>query len=670
MPNDIATGRRRGGISRKNLLWTCVSLAAMTVQTAAPVLADDHKPATLLPGDGATTTPIKHVIYIIGENRSFDHLFGLYRPRGGERIANLLSRGILNADGSPGPNFGKAAQYQAQVSGSYSISPSATTPYSVLPPAMTDGAPEAASDTNPPPFATLAAATMADYGVLQRDLIELTTGATGLPPHSVDTRIANATSLPNGPYALTPSLSYDDYAASPVHRFYQMRQQTDCAVAHATKDNPSGCLNDLFPWVEVTVGTGSNGKPQPAGFTDQSTGEGSAAMGVYNVNNGDMPYFKWLADHYTLADNYHQAIMGGTGANHIALGTGDAIWYSDGQGNATTPPTNQIENPNPQAGTNNYYTQDGYSGGSYSACADTSQPGVGPVVSYLAALPNHPNPNCEPGHYYLLNNYNPGYFGNGSVDTTDTYTIPPSSVRTIGDALIAAQISWRYYGEGWNQYVQNPTSGMNPYCNICNPFQYATSIMANTAVREEHIRDSTDFYLDVADETLPAVSFLKPGGLNDGHPASSKFDIFESFVHKALDQLQQHPKLWASTAVFITTDEGGGFWDSGYIQPLDFFGDGTRIPLLLVSPYARGGHVVHDYGDHVSYLKFIEANWKLGPVTTRSRDNLPNPVTASENPYVPTNGPAITDMMDMFAFRDHARHHGDDHRDHADRGDN
>ena len=63
----------------------------------------------------------------------------------------------------------------------------------------------------------------------------------------------------------------------------------------------------------------------------------------------------------------------------------------------------------------------------------------------------------------------------------------------------------------------------------------------------------------------------------------------------------------------ITEDEGGGYYDSGYVQPLDFFGDGTRIPLIVVSPYAKGGHINHNYADHVSILKFIEANWKIGP---------------------------------------------------------
>ena len=78
-----------------------------------------------------------------------------------------------------------------------------------------------------------------------------------------------------------------------------------------------------------------------------------------------------------------------------------------------------------------------------------------------------------------------------------------------------------------------------------------------------------------------------------------------------MTELQANPDLWKTTAVFITVDEGGGYYDLGYIQSLDFFGDGTRIPLIVVSPYSTGGHVKHSYTDHVSILKFIEKNWGL-----------------------------------------------------------
>jgi phospholipase C len=633
----------------KGRLLACASVLAIATQTWVPSALAAQP---LGPNDDNTKTPIKHVIVIYGENRSFDHLFATYVSPSGDKVQNLLSEGIVGADGSPGPKFKQALQYQASATSSYSVAPMKTGPYTTLPPPNTGGAPESASDESPPPFATIAAAAAVDYGVLPGSLLSLTTGATGLPKDSVDTRINNVNNLPPGPFQLTPGVPYDAYANSPVHRYYQARQQADCDVSHATQQNPSGCQNDLYPWVEMTIGAGSNGKPQVAGFNDQSTGEGATAMAFYNVQQGDMPYFKQLADRYTLSDNYHQPTMGGTGLDSIFAGFADGIWYTDGNGNAAAPPNNQIENPNPQPGTNNWFSQDGYSGGSYSMCADSSQPGVGSVVSYLQNLATKINPNCEPTHYYLLNNYNPGYYGNGTVAdaTANPFTVPPSPTPSIGNVLLAAQVSFHWYGEGWNQYVDDPNNPTDVYCNICNPFQYQTSIMTNEGLRTSVNKDTADLYTDIQGDILPAVSFVKPSALNDGHPSSSKYSIFEAFVRKILVELRQKPDLWRSTAVFITTDEAGGYYDSGYIQPLDFFGDGPRIMLLVVSPFSTGGHINHSYTDHVSILKFIEANWQLPTISARSRDNMPNPQQDASNPYVPTNRPAIGDLMDAFHF--------------------
>jgi phospholipase C len=86
------------------------------------------------------------------------------------------------------------------------------------------------------------------------------------------------------------------------------------------------------------------------------------------------------------------------------------------------------------------------------------------------------------------------------------------------------------------------------------------------------------------------------------------------------------------------------------VQPLDFFGDGTRIIFLVVGPYLKAGHISHEYADHVSILKFIERNWNLPPVSNRSRDNFPNPVALPSSPYVPRNSPAISDLFDFFTF--------------------
>jgi phospholipase C len=522
-------------------------------------------------------------------------------------------------------------------------------------------------------------------------LVYMTTGGTGLKAGSVDTRIPNATALPPGPFQLTSkTLPYDSYAASPVHRFYQMWQEMDCSDAHISVRDPSGCRANLFPWVEVTIGAGSNGKAQAAGFNEQSTKEGSTSMSFFNMQQGDAPYLKSLADHYAMSDNYHQAVMGGTGANHVMLGTGDAIWFSDGNGNPAVPPNNElvaagganagvvaeIENPDPAPGTNNWYMEDGYGGGSYgsatygggtySDCSDRDAPGVAAVLRYLESLPRPVKSNCEPGHYYLLNNYNPGYFGNGAnayADITNqnntVFTIPPSTLRNIGDALGEKGISYAYFGDQFNIYKNDPYQllATDEYCNICNFLQYSTSIMTDPDARAEHLKDTLDLYADIANGSLPAVSFVKPSGIVDGHPASSKLDLFEGFVEKIVDAVQARSELWRDTAIFVTFDEGGGYYDSGYVQPLDFFGDGTRIPLLVISPHTHAGHISHDYADHVSILKFIERNWDLRPLTERSRDNLPNPAYGPRSQYAPVNGPAIGDLFDLFTFASGERGH-------------
>jgi phospholipase C len=600
-----------------------------------------------------TASPIKHVIVLIGENRGLDHTFGVYKPKGkGETISNLLSKGIVNEDGTPGPNFAQAQQFSVGMQPSYYIGAPvvAKSPYNAtnqMPQPNTNGVPQAPTATSGP-FQTIAQASV-EKDMDPADLDILTTGASGLPTGSLDTRIPGAGSL-TGPFPLQGvSINDDDYTGDTTHRFYQDWQQNDCSAAASSKTNTSGCLNDLFPFVMATYA--------------KNNSQGSS-MGFYNAEQGEAPILKALADRFTLGDNFHQSFHGGTGANHFMLGTGDAAFWSDGNGNPTTPPAGMIANPNPKSGTNNQYTADQ----AFSACADFTQPGVGPIVSYLNNLPYAAEPNCQANHYYMLDNTNPGYLPNGALSGAGN--LPPSPVRTIGDALIEKNITWAYYGGAFNAAValsndavkagstnftafavSDPANAIGAaYCQICNPFQYATSIMANSAVRTAHMKDTADLITAIQNNTLPSVSFGKPDGLLDGHPQSSKVDLFEAYALNILSALDANPALKAETAVLITWDEAGGYWDSGFQQSIDFFGDGPRIPILILSPYSTGGKVYHNYGDHVSVLKFIERNWNLKPLTNRSRDNLPNPTFKKNNAYAPTNSPALADLFDAFDF--------------------
>src|SRR5580658_4070899 len=765
----------------RGLSATALSLA-MIQMSIGPALATAAQNSNDLPSPGTLgnpQSPIKHVIVIIGENRSFDHVFATYQPTAingrPQEVLNLLSEGIVSLRGTtavPGPNWHRAVQKQvsSQVSqGSEFLLSPASTDYNNLPNPLAGG--PSGQFANLTGFCTslaqcTALAEEVETGLPNTAYYEsLASGGTGLTAGTPDLRIQWASgsvqdnNLLPGPFQLTSAtLPYTAYAASPVHRFYQMQQQLNCQPHEWNWLNPSGCDGKLFAWVETTFGAGSNG--DLPGFTGTpgtsdyaqtgtfatnyttgetpapvTTGEGATALGFYNVQQGDAPYFKQLADAYAMSDNFHQSFQGGTGANHIMLGHGDALYFQDQNGSAVAPPNplsnpqgalSEVENPNPNPaavalGSNNWYTQDGYGafdkagsdyhgGGTYSDCSDSAQPGVGPVLGLIRSLGVASR--CEPGHYYLLNNYNPGYepqlsnedassfngiwqdayYQDYAVgDGATAFTIPPnrngngkdpSKTNSIGDTLNNAGISWKYYGDQLNVFhtdphvTNSPAKGQLPdeYCQICNPFQYDQSIMESADVNK-HIQDSTSLYADIASGTnLPAVSFVKPSGLVDGHPASSKLDLFEGFVKKIVDQVQSSAYA-NNTAIFITFDEGGGYYDSGYVQPLDFFGDGTRIPLIVVAPtqYLKGpGYISHQYADHVSILKFIERNWRLPTVTPRSRDNLPNPrqlpVTRSFWGFVDTSGyvpyvngvpgkAAIDDLWDLFNFPSSPTHY-------------
>jgi acid phosphatase len=599
----------------------CLATTALQVLAVAPAAAASPR------------TPIQHVIIIVGENHSFDNVFGTYRPKPGQRVDNLLSKGIVNVDGTPGPRFSKAKQ---------NIGVDMNQPYLVETPST------GAYATLPQPY---------------------TTSAIAQPPNVPDARFP--ANLPNGPFQITRYVPYTGlgaYTGDPVHRFFQMWQDWN------------GGKLDKFVWVEETIGTGSNGAPFPDGGFNPK--EGAISMGFYNMNPytdaagiahpGDAPIFKSLADQYAISDNYHQAIMGGTGANFQAIVSGHAVFFTDTfklNGAPATPFANQIENPNPVVNTNNYYAQDGYAGGSYVNCADLTQPGVAAVNDVLRRQGIH-NRNCEAGHYYLVNNYNM-YWNETSANPQplgpNSFILPPQSIRTIADVMTKHNVSWKWYtGDRSSDRSLFPKAAdgepilFNFYCGICDPLTGYLSIM-KTPSEEAKLQNYGAFLQDVQNNTLPAVSFLRPPEALAGHPADSQLDLYEKFVQTVIARVQANPALWQSTAIFITFDEGGGYYDSGYIQPLDFFGDGTRVPLIAVSPHVKKGFIDHTYYDHVSILKFIERNWRLPKVSSRSRDNLPNPVADDDNAYVPRNRPAIGDLMNLFTFgNDRDRDRDDD----------
>ena len=237
--------------------------------------------------------------------------------------------------------------------------------------------------------------------------------APALRKASMDTRFP--TNLPNAPIDMRPvDLHYDDYAGNPTHRFFQMWQEIDCDAKKSSRQNPSGCQNDLFPWVEVNVGPGWNGSPKPDSFNDQTTHEGATAMQFLNVAKGDLPLLRAARPAvHSPSDNFHQAIQGrhGREPHHARLWQPDLLrrprWQA-GDPARRTDRKSQSGRRHQQlvlAGRHYGSTTTG-GGGSYVSCADETQPGVKAIKTYLRSLPYKPfrDGDCGANEYYLVNN--------------------------------------------------------------------------------------------------------------------------------------------------------------------------------------------------------------------------------------------------------------------------
>ena len=610
---------------RLTLPTLLLTACAVTAVAAAPLPASR---------DTEPRTPIRHLVIVVGENVTFDALFATYRPPAGQSVRNLLSTGIVRADGTPGPRYRQAVQHQqANRDGRYTLELAEGAPYARLPQPSLAGVYDLKA--------------LRPYGAIP------------------DPRFASLTA--NGPFQISRFAPYgaDDgrETGDPVHRFFQMWQQTGGSNENLRR----------YAWVATTTGRGGD----TPGVTPGNPGQGAELMGFFNMATGDAPYFRELAERYALSDNYHQSLMGGTTTNFLAIATGDVAIYEQA-GRPATPPRDQVEDPNPAAGTANFYAHDGYHGGSYVRCDDASQPGVAPILRQLAKL--HLASNCAPGTYYLLNNYEPPFLPDGTPAETgaERWVYTPQSAPEIGSALSAAGISWAWYTGGRDpaelsddplyaiaaRMVKAGAPNATPtqleaatlaqareliYNNSGDPLTSFPAVIGGP--QRERLQNLTSFHAAIAAGTLPAVSFVVPKNVDSGHPGYSASARYENFVRDLLARFQASPELYASTAILITTDEGGGYFDSGYIQTLDFFGDGPRIPFLVISPYARRGYVDHRYQDHASLLKFIEYNWRLPPLSARSRDRLPNPRSSPRDPYRPLNAPAIGDLTTLFDFQ-------------------
>lgn len=183
-------------------------------------------------------------------------------------------------------------------------------------------------------------------------------------------------------------------------------------------------------------------------------------------------------------------------------------------------------------------------------------------------------------------------------------SIPQSglSFSTILDELEAKGISWRYY------YSANPDYQPLP--------SYFLSVKTNTTM-SANLREMDGVFVDAASGTLPAVSIVDPeGNLSISEHPPSNITLGEIWTEQVIQAIMRSPQ-WSSTLVLLTWDESGGYWDHVSPPQVDGLGYGFRVPLIVISPFAKHGYIDHEIMDHTSLLKFIAENWNLPYLTPR-----------------------------------------------------
>jgi acid phosphatase len=198
--------------------------------------------------------------------------------------------------------------------------------------------------------------------------------------------------------------------------------------------------------------------------------------------------------------------------------------------------------------------------------------------------------------------------------TDQTLLLPQQNAPTIGDRLDERSIPWAWYSGGWNEAELGHADPLFQFHH--QPFAYYANYAGGTPGRAEHLRDEHDFYLALADNRLPAVSFIKPLGADNEHPGYASLLVGQQHVADLVDAVQKSP-FWSDTAIIITYDENGGRWDHVAPPTVDRWGPGVRVPTVVISPFAHKGFVDHTQYDTSAILKLIETRWNLTPLGTR-----------------------------------------------------
>ena len=294
---------------------------------------------------------------------------------------------------------------------------------------------------------------------------------------------------------------------------------------------------------------------------------GALAMSYYDGSK--LPLWSY-AQRYTLADNFFHAAFGGSFLNHFWLVC------------ACTPK---------------------FPGASERLIAKNVREENGKLLGDLAVTTD----------FYAVNTLQPAQ-GPFQPDADKERLLPPQEDVTIGDRLIAKNISWAWYSGGWDAAESGNAPKLFQYHH--QPFAAFKTFARGTEARKKHLRDGAEFMEAIDKGTLPQVTFYKPVGEDNFHPGYTNLLRGQQHVADILAKIEKSPQ-WGKTLVIVTTDENGGLWDHVAPPKIDRWGPGTRIPALFISPFAKKGFIDKTQYDTTSILKTLETRFGLEPLASR-----------------------------------------------------
>jgi phospholipase C len=223
------------------------------------------------------------------------------------------------------------------------------------------------------------------------------------------------------------------------------------------------------------------------------------------------------------------------------------------------------------------------------------------------------------GHFYGVNTMQ-SVFQPHKPGTPGGELLPPQTQVTIGDRLSEKNVSWAWYAGGWNDALNGNTDPTFQFHH--QPFAYFAKYGDGAPARAQHLKDERDFVRAIESDSLPSVSFWKPIGRDNEHPGYA--DVVTGDIHAAemVEKIRKSP-AWKSTIIIVTYDEHGGTWDHVAPPVIDEWGPGTRIPTLIISPFAKKGAVDHTVYNTDSILKLIEDRYGLAPLGARDAASDP-----------------------------------------------